>query len=142
MAAPDTFLVATDVVLFGRDGAEVFVLLIQRKNPPFKNSWALPGGFLDKPEDLLDGALRELAEETGIIINHATQVGAYGKPDRDPRGRVISIAFTAEVEKQTHKPVAADDATNVAWHPLARLPELAFDHQQIIADAALVGAAD
>lgn len=135
MAAPDTFLVATDVVLFGRDGDSISVLLIQRKNPPFQNAWALPGGFLDKPEDLMEGALRELHEETGIILAHALQVGAYGKPDRDPRGRVISIAFTAEIEKKSQLPVAADDAKNVAWHPLNLLPELAFDHARIIQDA-------
>ena len=135
MSAPDSFLVATDVVLFGRDGDSVSVLLIQRKNPPFKNAWALPGGFLDKPEDLMDGALRELQEETGIVLAHAIQVGAYGKPDRDPRGRVISIAFTAEIEKKAQQPIAADDAKNVAWHPLNKLPELAFDHSCIIQDA-------
>lgn len=133
--APEKFLVATDVVLFGIEATEVYVLLIQRKNPPFKNVWALPGGFLNKGEDLKEGALRELAEETGIKLNEIIQIGAYGKPNRDPRSRVISIAFVQTIQKNSQKPVASDDAKTVAWHSLGNLPELAFDHNQIIADA-------
>ena len=131
---PEKYLVATDVVVI-TDDEQPEVLLIQRKNPPYQNAWALPGGFVERDEDLPEGALRELAEETGIILKEAVQIGAYGKPGRDPRGRVISIAFTACVKKQNLKPKAADDAKNVAWHSVAQLPPLAFDHAQIIADA-------
>ena len=132
--APEKYLVATDVVLI-TNNQQPEVLLIQRKKPPFKDAWALPGGFLEPDEDLLVGALRELAEETGVVLSEAVQIGAYGKPDRDPRGRVISIAFGAVVEKKELNPKAADDAKNVAWHPLHKLPQLAFDHEKIIVDA-------
>ena len=133
---PVPILVATDVVLFGI-GPEVSVLLIQRKNEPFKDAWALPGGFVDPDEDLMQAALRELVEETSVEITNAIQVGAYGNPGRDPRGRVVSIAYTAHVEITDVKPKAADDAKKVAWHPLKKLPELAFDHARIISDAAM-----
>ncbi len=131
---PTKYLVATDVVLFTQDDA-LEVLLIQRKNQPFQNAWALPGGFLDPEEDLCAGALRELHEETGIKLMDATQLGAYGAPHRDPRGRVISIAFYAQTDKKAVKPKAADDAKNVGWFSVDALPPLAFDHAIIIADA-------
>jgi len=133
---PIPILVAADVVLFGKNAlGDTSVLLIQRKNEPFQFSWALPGGFVDAEEDLIDAAKRELAEETGISITHLQEVGAYGKPERDPRGRVLSIAFTATVQVEDFEPQAMDDAMNIGWFLLEELPPLAFDHLQIIKDA-------
>lgn len=132
---PTPVLVATDFVLFGRKEDEVFVLLIQRLNPPFQNAWALPGGFLDPDEDLKACALRELQEETSIKLEEAKHVGIYDDPHRDPRGRVISVAYTANANKDQLNPKAADDAKSLAWHHLNKLPELAFDHKQIIQEA-------
>ncbi len=132
---PTPVLVATDFVLFGREGDQLFLLLIQRLNEPFKDNWALPGGFLDPGEDLEDCAIRELREETNVKLTKALQVGAYGHPERDPRGRVISIAFTAVINKGDHTAKAADDAKALRWFNLSALPDLAFDHHQIVKHA-------
>ncbi len=135
---PTAHLVATDIVLFSKLNNQNVVLLIMRKNPPFKNAWALPGGFLDVDEDLENCALRELEEETSVKLSQLNFVGVYGNPNRDPRGRVISVAYAALVNINQHEPKAADDAKNVGWKNLEDLPTLAFDHQQIIADAARI----
>jgi 8-oxo-dGTP diphosphatase len=132
---PNPVLIATDFVLFGIEGDGTFILLIQRLNPPFKDSWALPGGFLDPGEDLATCALRELAEETSVQLDKAQQLGIYDAPNRDPRGRVISVVYSAVITKKSINPKASDDAKNLCWQPLNNLPELAFDHQQIIEDA-------
>ncbi len=132
---PTPVLVATDFVLFGLDDDAVFVLLIKRLNPPFKDSWALPGGFLDPCEDLKACALRELREETSVDLTDTELIGIYDDPNRDPRGRVVSVAYAAVVNKNSVNPKAADDAKSLAWHPLQKLPDLAFDHQRIITDA-------
>ena len=132
---PTPILVATDFILFGNEGEEVFVLLIQRKNPPYQNDWALPGGFLDPDEDLITGALREMREETSVVLTKGVQVGVYDDPERDPRGRVISVAYAASVQLNAVDPKPADDAKHLEWHPIKNLPALAFDHEQIIADA-------
>ena len=124
--------VTVDCVLFGRAPEGRHILLIERKNPPFAQHWALPGGFLDLGESPEDGAARELAEETGLTGIPLTQLGAFGAPDRDPREHVISIAHTATVSVADHHPVAADDAADVRWFPLDDLPPLAFDHEEII----------
>lgn len=110
------------------------ILLIQRAEEPCKGQWALPGGFVDENEDLPDAAARELLEETNLQAEGLLQVGAFGKPGRDPRGHTISIAFKGSVKnKQDLK--AADDAQAASWFELVNLPELAFDHQEIIAQA-------
>ena len=133
---PTPVLLTTDVVLFGKNSKEeLHVLLIQRENPPFQNYWALPGGFVDPNEDLEDAAKRELFEETSLEINQLNQFGAYGNPNRDERGRVVTVAYFAEVNMYSYKPVAKDDAKNVSWFKLNKLPHLAFDHVQIISDA-------
>ena len=107
------------------------MLLIQRKNEPHKNSWALPGGFLDMGETLEQAAARELKEETGLKLKSLRQLGVFSKVDRDPRTRVISVAFYAElVAGQTA--IAADDAQDVGWFDLNKLPKLAFDHDEMI----------
>lgn len=124
--------VTTDCVVFYKTSAQnLKILLVQRKNDPFKNTWALPGGFLENEEPLDEGAKRELKEETGLEIFEVNQIKAFGKPDRDPRGRTISIAFWGEVYSE-EKVRGSDDAKDAKWFELESLPELAFDHKQII----------
>ena len=128
-------MVCTDVALFERhsDG-ETHILLIQRGNAPFAGHWALPGGFVEMDEDLHVAARRELAEETGIEIGDLIQVGAFGDPLRDPRGRNISVAFAA-VASAPLSPRAGDDAAAATLFSLGALPDLAFDHEMIINSA-------
>lgn len=121
--------ITTDCVVFGYDGVKLNVLLIERAGDPFKGAWAFPGGFLNIDEDAPDGARRELAEETGLHIEHIEQLGAFTAPDRDPRERVISIAYFTLV--RTSDVQAGDDAARAQWFPLNKLPELAFDHRTI-----------
>lgn len=109
------------------------ILLIKRKNEPFAGLWALPGGFVEMDEDLEASARRELQEETGIRLPTLTQFAAYGKPGRDPRGRTISIVYYFISENEI-KTTAGDDASEARWFALDHLPELAFDHHQIISD--------
>lgn len=125
--------VTTDCVVFTKE-EEPKVLLIQRGNDPYKGCWAFPGGFMDMDETAEECAVRELKEETGLTVNQIQQIGAYSKVDRDPRGRTISIAYLAIVDA----PIAVsgmDDAAKAAWFPLSSLPDLAFDHQDIMTDA-------
>ena len=110
------------------------IFVIKRKNDPFKDCWALPGGFVDENEDLEVAALRELEEETTIKLEKLSQLGAYGKPFRDPRSHVVSIAYFANVDKNIIAK-AADDAKEAKWFTVTNLPELAFDHAEIIKDA-------
>jgi 8-oxo-dGTP diphosphatase len=123
--------VTVDAVVFKQEEEETFVLLISRKNPPFQNQWALPGGFVEQDEDLETAAKRELKEETGIELSSCEQLYTFGKPDRDPRGRTISIAYVG-FANLTDKPKAADDAKEAKWFSIKELPKLAFDHQEII----------
>lgn len=124
--------VTTDVVLFTLHESRLCVLLIERLNEPFRGMWALPGGFLDIDEDLEQCAMRELQEETGIEGVYLEQLYTFGKPDRDPRERIISVTYFALTRGDTLQPRAASDATRVAWFPVTALPELAFDHAAII----------
>ena len=124
--------VSADVVVYDRDSRSI--LLIERKNDPFAGAWALPGGFMEMDEDASVAAIRELEEETGLKVDHVRQVGAYSAVDRDPRGRVVTIAFFA-VATQKDPVNASDDAADTRWFELSQLPELAFDHQLIIDDS-------
>lgn len=127
--------VTTDIVVFAvRDGAPQ-VLLIQRRHPPYQDQWALPGGFLDIDEDLEDCARRELAEETGVRAATLEQLRAFGRPGRDPRERVISVAYVTLLDADAVQAQAASDAAAVAWFAYDALPPLAFDHAEIIACA-------
>lgn len=123
--------VTVDAVVFKKGNTGTFVLLISRKNPPFQNQWALPGGFVEDDEDLETAAKRELKEETGIDLASCIQLYTFGNPDRDPRGRTISIAYVGFVT-ESNEPTAADDAKEAKWYPIENLPVLAFDHQEII----------
>ena len=124
--------VTVDIVVLSGEAPDV--LLIQRKHPPFEGYWALPGGFIEMEEPLEVSALRELEEETGVTNVPLTEVGAFGDPLRDPRGRVITIAYAAVVEKPLNIK-AASDASDASWFPSTELPRLAFDHSEIIQKA-------
>ena len=125
--------VTTDCVVMTKE-AELQVLLIERGGEPYKGHWAIPGGFLNMDETTEQCAIRELEEETGMRIDTVHQIGVYSKVDRDPRGRTISVAYLAIVEK----PLAVsgqDDAAKAKWFPINALPPLAFDHDIILEDA-------
>jgi len=123
--------VTVDAVVFRPAEQNHEILLIQRKNEPFKDKWALPGGFVDEHEDLKDAAMRELQEETGLSVNDMEQLGAFGKPHRDPRHHTVSIAYMAFVPENS-KVLGADDALEAKWFSVKMLPELAFDHADIV----------
>lgn len=127
--------VAVDCVVFGIVSNCVEILLIQRKSEPFKYHWALPGGFVNIDEDIEDAARRELFEETNIYADFLEQIGAFGKPDRDPRERVISIAFYTMIRTNGMKIRAGSDAADYQWFYIRNLPPLAFDHSDIIGHA-------
>jgi 8-oxo-dGTP diphosphatase len=127
----DAHLVA-DLVLFAHRFGKPHVLLVKRRWKPFADDWALPGGYLRDGEDFEAAARREGVEETGIRAPQVlTEVGTFGKPDRDPRNRVVTIAFTATLDEMP-TPVAKDDATDARWWPVTDLPKLAFDHDDIV----------
>lgn len=132
--------VTVDVAVFGYAPGDLRVLLIERGEEPFRGRWALPGGFVQMEEDLGDAARRELAEEAGVTPDHLEQLGAWGAPGRDPRGRVVTVAHLALVAFDEHVPRAATDAADARWFPADALPALAFDHDAILraARAALV----
>jgi 8-oxo-dGTP diphosphatase len=110
------------------------ILLIQRKANPFKDMWALPGGFMEMEESLEQAARRELLEETGIKAGELIRFDTYDKPDRDPRGRTITQVFVMIWKKEMGTPEAGSDAADLRWFPLNELPEMAFDHAKILAD--------
>lgn len=120
----------TDCVIFGYDGKELKVLLIERGIEPFKGCWAFPGGFLNMDEDALAGARRELKEETGLEDAFIEQFHTFSEPGRDPRGRVITIAHYALVKIQEVE--GGDDAAQARWFPIGEVPPLAFDHDRIL----------
>lgn len=124
--------VTTDSVVFGFDGKKLHILLIERGIEPFKGSWALPGGFMRIDETAEEGALRELHEETGIENVYLEQFHAFSGVRRDPRERVVTIAYLALVRKADYRLIAGDDAAKANWFELDELPTLAFDHQEII----------
>ena len=125
--------VTADCVVITKE-AEPKVLLIQRGADPYKGCWAFPGGFMNMDETTEQCAIRELEEETGLKVSTVRQIGAYSKVDRDPRGRTITVAYLAIIDKPAQV-TGQDDATKAEWFPLSALPELAFDHADIMADA-------
>ncbi|WP_417376630.1 NUDIX hydrolase [Gimesia maris] len=121
-----------DCVVFGLDEADLQVLLIQRDLPPFEGDWALPGGFVRLEESLEEAARRELQEETGIENVFLEQLYTIGTVDRDPRERVVTVAYYALVNLSDHRIQAATDARNAAWFAVDDVPALAFDHPEIL----------
>ena len=125
--------VTADCVVIAKE-KEPKVLLIQRGNEPFKGQWAFPGGFMNMDETTEQCAVRELEEETGLKVNKINQIGAYSKVDRDPRGRTVTVAYLAIIDKP-EAVKGLDDAAKAQWFPLSALPKLAFDHEEIMKDA-------
>ena len=125
--------VSVDCVAISPEGGQMQVLLIKRKNEPFKGHWAFPGGFMEMDEDAATAARRELLEETGIRATQMMQVGAYTRVDRDPRDRVVSIAYVAYFDRRPEA-IAGDDAAEAQWFPINELPPLALDHAEILRD--------
>ncbi|MFJ6628924.1 MULTISPECIES: NUDIX hydrolase [unclassified Streptomyces] len=137
-ATPERIRYTADAVVLSADG---HLLLIKRRWAPFEGCWALPGGHVDAGETSLVAAVRELGEETGILVPESEfwQLGVYDEPGRDPRGRYVTVAYTATVAEPL-TPVPATDALEARWFPFDDLPELAFDHHRIITDATRGGA--
>ena len=127
--------VTVDVIIFTLRGNDLQVLLIKRGHPPFEGMWAIPGGFVGIDESLEEAALRELEEETGVRDVYLEQLYTFGDPDRDPRGRVITVAYFALMPAHAVQPRAGDDAAEARWWSVYDLPPLAFDHADILAYA-------
>lgn len=122
-----------DIVIFSLKDNRLQVLLIRRAGEPFAGEWALPGGFAGMEESLEEAAARELEEETGVRDAYLEQLYTYGDPDRDPRGRVVTVAYFALMPADAPvRPEGGSDARQAAWHPVEELPEVAFDHREII----------
>ncbi len=120
-----------DAIVFVKKGGSALVLLIERGREPFKNLWALPGGFIEMDETLEAACKRELLEETGLNVEQMTQFKTYDAIDRDPRHRTISVVYFTELN-EIQQVEGSDDASQAEWFPVTDLPELAFDHKQII----------
>lgn len=129
--------VTADCIVFARTDEGLKVLLVQRGNDPYKGMWAFPGGFMNMDETSAEAACRELEEETGISVENVCQVGAYDEVDRDPRGRVITIAYYTVING-IRNVVGGDDAARAEWFTIGHLPKLAFDHQEILDKAILM----
>ena len=125
--------VTADCIVITKE-SDAKVLLIQRGDEPFKGCWAFPGGFMNMDETTEQCAIRELEEETGLKVIELHQIGAYSKVDRDPRGRTITVAYLVVIDKPLPV-IGQDDAAKAEWWPLSTLPQLAFDHDEILKDA-------
>jgi 8-oxo-dGTP diphosphatase len=124
-----------DIVVFALDEEDLQVMLIQRDLKPFEGQWALPGGFVRVDESLEEAARRELEEETGLCSIYLEQLYTFGDVARDPRERVVTVAYYALVNLEGHHVRASSDARNAAWFSVSDLPELAFDHVMILKTA-------
>jgi len=124
--------VTVDIVILCRYEKQTKLLLIQRGNEPYKNKWAFPGGFIEMDEMLVESAVRELHEETGLQGVKLQQFRAYGDPGRDPRGRTVSVVFYGFTDIKNSIVAGADDAKNAAWFSLDEIPDMAFDHNLVL----------
>jgi 8-oxo-dGTP diphosphatase len=124
--------VTVDIVIFTVRDDSLQVLLVKRGVPPFEGQHAIPGGFIREDESLEEAALRELHEETGVRNLFLEQLYSFGDPKRDPRGRVITVAYYALIASDRLSLVAGADAAQAAWFSIAELPKLAFDHKRIL----------
>ena len=126
--------VTADCVVFVKEGDDLKVLLIERKHDPCKGCWAFPGGFMNIDETTEAAAKRELQEETGLVVDSVEQIGAYSKVDRDPRERVITVAYYTVLDS-VKDVCGQDDAKQARWFSIKQLPKLAFDHEEILQKA-------
>ena len=124
--------VTVDITIFTVRNDELNVLLIKRAEKPFQGEWALPGGFVTENEGLEAAAERELVEETGVSGFYLEQLATFGAPDRDPRGHVVTVAYFALIPSDNLELTASTDAEGVAWFGIDKLPDLAFDHDEIL----------
>ena len=125
-------MVTVDMAVFAVTAGGSKVLLIQRRNEPYKGKWALPGGFVEMDEELHTAAARELAEETGLGEVRLQQLHTFGTVGRDPRGRIISVVYWGIVETGKMEVTAGDDAAQAKWFDIDQLPHLAFDHDDVV----------
>jgi 8-oxo-dGTP diphosphatase len=125
-------MVTVDAVVFRKTRARLEVLVIERGHPPFAGQAALPGGFVEMDEDLVDAAKRELFEETGLANQKLEQLATFGQPGRDPRGRNVTIVYVGVARGNTHRVRGGDDAARAFWIPARRPGQLAFDHNDIL----------
>lgn len=133
MSIKQNILVTVDTLILANKNDEDYLLLVKRKNDPYKDQWAFPGGFVEDDEPLIKAAARELKEETNIDAHDLTQFRAFGEPGRDPRGRTVSVVFFGCIDqKKMDEAKGADDAKEAQWHLFDQLPSLAFDHEEII----------
>jgi 8-oxo-dGTP diphosphatase len=129
----DKLGVTVDIVIFSIKNDDLNVLLVKRKLQPFKDMWAIPGGFVRKNESLKKAAMRKLLEETGVKDVYLEQLYTFGEPKRDPRGRIITIAYFALIDSTKIKPIARTDVYETGWHSMYDIPKkLAFDHEDIL----------
>ncbi|HLY98335.1 MAG TPA: NUDIX domain-containing protein [Candidatus Angelobacter sp.] len=124
--------VTVDIVIFTIQSGMLKVLLVKRAIPPFAGQFAIPGGFVHKDESLDQAALRELREETGVANVYLEQLYSFGDPGRDPRGRVVTVAYYALISADSSPLAAGTDAAEANWFPVSKLPPLAFDHRTIL----------
>jgi 8-oxo-dGTP diphosphatase len=125
-------MVTVDAVVFRYSAGRAELLIIKRKNEPFKGKWAIPGGFVDMDEELEDAVVRELAEETGLTGVHLWQMHTFGTIGRDPRGRQITVVFMGIANEQQANVKAGDDAAEAKWFDIENLPDdMAFDHDRV-----------
>ena len=123
--------VAADSLVLSTAHGELHLLLIKRRNDPYKGQWALPGGFVENDEDLEAAAIRELKEETGMELHEMGQLAAFGTPGRDPRGRCVSVVYYAITKTMDHV-AGSDDAAEAKWVNVKEISTLAFDHKDIL----------
>jgi len=124
--------VTVDIIVINMLKQPCEILLIERKHAPFANMWALPGGFVDVNENLIDAAYRELLEETNITDISLSQFYTFGDKGRDPRGHTVSVVYYGFISDNKINEIAGDDAASLKWFNIYNLPSLAFDHQKII----------
>lgn len=127
--------ITADILIYKKENNQLFVLLIERKHPPYQGIWALPGGFMEMDETLEETARRELKEETDISGIHLEQFHTFSTLNRDPRHRTITTVFIGSATSATTEPSAGDDASRAQWFSFNQLPPLAFDHGEVLAMA-------
>ncbi|MEM1283540.1 MAG: NUDIX domain-containing protein [Chlamydiota bacterium] len=135
MKRRSSYALSVDCIIFGYTQSKLQVALIQRRKPPYKRKWAIPGGFVEGEETVEEAAFRELQEETGLRDLYLQQFHVFSQPDRDPRGRVITVAFFALIDADQFKLVASEDASRAVWWATDDLPHLSFDHDIIYEEA-------